>query len=208
MQASLRIYNHIPSTRALGPFERFALWVQGCPFSCRACMAPGAQPGDGGELWAIEELVRIILNQRHIEGITISGGEPFMQAAGVCALLREIRQNSPLGVIVYSGYLYSDLLSLAKRHAAVAGVLQHTDLLIDGPYKEEENDNASLKGSSNQKAHLLTPRYSEWLHLYESTHKRAMEVHVHEQDTTVVGVPSKEQLAWWQRYKNTQVPSV
>ena len=76
----MKIYNYIKSTKTLGPYNRFALWVQGCPFSCTECMSPDSQDFNSGLEMSISAIVDLILNEINIEGLTISGGEPFSQA--------------------------------------------------------------------------------------------------------------------------------
>ena len=91
------------------------------------------------------------------EGITISGGEPVEQSRSVGAMLDMLKRlyRCDPGVIVYTGYLYEELAALPD-----AGLLlDHTDLLIDGPYIRELNDGGSLRGSSNQRIIPLTGRY-------------------------------------------------
>lgn len=72
--------SHMESnTTLLGPYERFVIWVHGCCFNCDGCLANNTKVGDGQPV-KIRELVGLILKS-NTEGITISGGEPFLQAA-------------------------------------------------------------------------------------------------------------------------------
>ena len=100
MSETLTLYARLPRTRALGPFTRFALWVQGCPFHCPGCMTPDARPFEGGETVAIDRLAAEVLAVDDIEGLTVSGGEPFTQAAGLAALVRQVRAYRDLGLIL------------------------------------------------------------------------------------------------------------
>ena len=195
----LRLYAQVPRTRALGPFRRFALWVQGCHLGCPGCMTPDALPFDGGRFVSIESLAAEILAVDDIEGLTISGGEPFSQAAGLTTLMGYLRSRRDLGLILYSGYRLRDLQRQARRDAGVARLLAEIDLLIDGPYRAARNDGAPLRGSANQKVWPLTERYLPNLQAYSPERSREVELHVAIGERMLVGIPSARQLAWWQQ---------
>mgnify|MGYP001780090632 FL=1 len=142
---------------ALGPGKRIAIWVSGCHRRCLRCANP--------ELWAQREEQKIadhrlsailssLIKDKAPDGITISGGEPFDQAAGLSAVLQSIPALKNLDVLIYSGYTLEQLL--ADRQRAV--LLPYASVLIDGPYIEEQNDpSVVLRGSSNQRIHFMDP---------------------------------------------------
>jgi anaerobic ribonucleoside-triphosphate reductase activating protein len=162
-------------------------------------MTQGARPAEGGELWEPEDLAAEVLAAPGIEGITLSGGEPFAQAVGLAAMLRLILARRDLGVIVYSGYRHEQLAGRARSESGIAGLLAMTDLLVHGPYTEALNDDVSLKGSSDQGVLLGTGRYAGHLSMYGPGYARRVEVHVGTREQMLVGVPSRRQLAWWRR---------
>lgn len=198
---SLTIYSKVSKTHSLGPFLRAALWVQGCPFNCSGCMTPNAIPFKGGLSVKVNDLAAEFLAIEGIEGITISGGEPFAQADALADLVQRLKEQRNLGVIVYSGYRLSQLKKMAQHSVGIARLLSSIDMLIDGLYVENLNQNAGFKGSENQVAHLLTQRYKEHIHLYQSEQVRQVELHVELNQEMLVGVPSKKQLDWWQQHK-------
>jgi anaerobic ribonucleoside-triphosphate reductase activating protein len=198
--STLQVYSIVPQTRVLGPFLRFALWVQGCPFRCQGCITPDSLPVDGGESLSVASVAEAILSTPDIEGITISGGEPFAQAGSLYALLRLVKNHKNLGVIIYSGYTLAKLRKQAKSNSAVDGVLRYTDLLIDGPYVAAKDDGLSLRGSANQQLHLLTARYAEYTENYGKA-KREVEIHVREDDVMLVGIAGEETRQRWQSAK-------
>jgi anaerobic ribonucleoside-triphosphate reductase activating protein len=194
---SLRLYAQIAMTSALGPFSRYALWVQGCPFCCPGCMTLAARSFEGGYEAGVAAVAEAVLAQRGLEGLTISGGEPFAQAWALAQLLELARARRDIGVIVYSGYTLEQLELKARAEPATAALLSRIDLLIDGPYMEQHNDGGALKGSSNQRAHFLTPRYSGFARLYQPDQSRRVELHVARDELMLVGIPSARQLDWW-----------
>jgi len=153
-KTTLNVLQLCNGSRALGPGLRYIIWVQGCPFRCPYCETPEGQSYEPKNLININDLANDIISRKEIEGITISGGEPFEQANALTTLIRKVRQSRPeLTVISYTGYRYEQLISdSAKAYIA------ELDLLIDGPYIHELNDNNGIRGSSNQRLIFLTER--------------------------------------------------
>lgn len=153
----LRIHRFLPFTRAEGPGDRACLWVQGCPIRCPGCAVPWTWPADGGRLIGVEALALTILEGPTIEGVTFVGGEPFGQAAALACLARHVRSHG-LSVMTFSGYALEEIT--AAKRADWTELLETTDLLIDGPFRQELTDfSRPWAGSSNQRFHFLTERY-------------------------------------------------
>ncbi len=166
-------------------------------------MTPKAIPFEGGVTVKVDDLAREFLTIEGIEGVTISGGEPFAQAENLANLVQQLKEQRNLGIIIYSGYRLSQLKKMAQDSVGVARLLCATDVLIDGLYVNKLNKNAGFKGSENQVVHLLTHRYKDYIHLYRSDQARKVELHVELNEEMLVGIPSKKQLAWWQQHKET-----
>jgi anaerobic ribonucleoside-triphosphate reductase activating protein len=188
MSQVLNIYNICENgTRVLGPGLRYAIWVQGCLFNCRACTTPVGKPLTPNKLVEVNKLAENILRKKNIQGITISGGEPFLQASKLTALLKIIRANKPeLTVITYTGFNYDDL-----TWDEATELLKYVDLLIDGKYIEELNDGIGIRGSSNQCYHYLTDRLIPFSEQMEKC-KRNMEIHIdfNTDELCKIGVPN------------------
>jgi len=170
----------VKSTEALGPFVRFGLWVQGCHKNCLGCISADSRPIDGGYDVDVVTLAKEILNCADIEGLSISGGEPFLQSKELAELLRVVKSEKNLGVIIYTGMNYEDVKN--------EQLLNYCDILIDGEYIETLNDGLSLKGSSNQKVIMLTSRYAELADIY-GVKGRKIELHFMNDKVTMVGIP-------------------
>lgn len=195
----IRLYSRVSRTSVLGPFQRYGLWVQGCPFRCEGCLATATQTFEGGVETEVASLASEILEVSGIEGITISGGEPFAQPAVLARLLAEIRAEKDFGVIVYTGYRLEQLEARSANEVEVREVLAMTDILIDGPYMESLDDGLALRGSSNQRLHQLTDRYALVANDYYGLQERRVEVYLRNDEAMLVGVPSSEALAKWRR---------
>ena len=180
--SKLRLSQTAFPVHTLGPFQRFGIWVQGCDKHCPGCVSPETQSMSGGYEADISTLASIILEQQDIEGLTISGGEPFLQSEALHELIQLLRNEKDLGVIMYTGYQLSDIVDSL--------LMQDVDVLIDGEYHEELNDGLSLRGSSNQQIHFLTERYKETLFLTASFRKTEL-LHTLEGGLSLVGIPGK-----------------
>ena len=184
MNEKLRLYMTAPCSEVLGPYKRFIVWVQGCKRRCKGCIAKDSWALDGGELVEVDTIVQQILRQENIEGITISGGEPFLQQDALCELISKVREHKDIGVIIYTGMKYNEIENTALAHSA--------DLIIDGEYVEELNDNKSLRGSSNQNVLCLTKRYKNIVSEYYGRNGRKIELILADGVTKMIGIPSKE----------------
>ena len=182
-------------TLALGPGYRAGVWVQGCPFHCRGCIAPEwVLPG--GEAVQVSELAERIAADGRLEGLTLSGGEPMQQAGALAELVRQVKHSWPeLNVICFTGYRYEKLLS-KPPNAGVAELLAQVDLLIDGPYVEAQNDDLGLRGSANQVFHYLTDRLKG--QGLESSPRR-VEVSLRDGQAFIIGVPPKSFGEAWEQ---------
>lgn len=180
----LRLYMKCKETRALGPFKRFAIWVQGCNKRCKGCISPDAQSLDGGISIDVADLAAEILSVPEIEGVTISGGEPFLQQDALCELINLVRKKRDLGIIVYTGMNYDEI--------ADTPLAQRCDLIIDGEYIEKLNDDRSLRGSSNQNVICVSDRYRDFIDQFYGCIGRKVEFVLSNQQVSMIGIPAKK----------------
>lgn len=157
--------------RALGPGNRLGIWLAGCPRRCPGCSNPELWQAQAGQVLSqerLQEILRPFLSRGDLDGIVVTGGDPFFQADALLPLLAYLDRFVP-DILVYTGYTYQQLLHLGESARAC---LQHIGVLIDGPYRQDENDGHPLKGSANQRTYFLRrelrPRYTTYL--AEPTH--------------------------------------
>lgn len=182
----LRIAALCPSTRALGPGLRAAVWVQGCPFRCQGCIAPQWLSFEHpARRVKPEALVEELLSDSQVSGLTFTGGEPFMQAKGLAMLARLARQKRELNIICFTGYRLEQLIQKSSE-SGVFELLDEIDVLIDGPYLPERNDGRGLRGSNNQRIIHLTSRLTGFdFH----NQPRRVEIQVMNGQMMIVGIP-------------------
>lgn len=147
----VRVAGLQPESIVDGPGIRFAVFLQGCPHRCPGCHNPQTHDPAGGQSMNVAELVAMAMNRPWLSGITITGGEPFYQAAPAAALAAACRERG-LHVMLYSGYTFAQLLEQAARHEDVHCLLQSGHLLVDGPYRADlRSENLPYRGSTNQR---------------------------------------------------------
>lgn len=191
MKDVLYIHMKEPAVTSLGPGTRFALWVQGCHRRCPGCTAPESWDMRSGERIDVRALAwEIALSGA--DGLTISGGEPFLQPQALAEMIDLIRRKRDMGVIVYTGFTYEELLTRPDA----AALLERTDLLIDGPYIRGLDDGKSLRGSSNQRVLPLTGRYLGDLALYGAEGRPTEHfhhgIHIHEVGVADLRTPEQK----------------
>lgn len=118
-----------------GPGVRFVAFLQGCPLRCGCCHNPDTWDTEGGTTLSAEELVAKATRYRAYfgsdGGITLSGGEPLLQAAFVQEVFALCREEGIRTCLDTSGFVLSD---------AVRAVLAVTDrVLLDVKYTTEED---------------------------------------------------------------------
>ncbi|WP_019849270.1 MULTISPECIES: anaerobic ribonucleoside-triphosphate reductase activating protein [Desulfitobacterium] len=151
MDFQIRIAGIIEESIVDGPGIRLTVFAQGCPHHCPGCHNPETHSYEGGKSIPISEILKGLAMNPLLDGITLSGGEPFAQAEGFALLAQSAKQRG-FHVMTYSGYTYEELTAQSKKEPAWALLLEHTDLLVDGPF-ESANRNLLLpfRGSENQR---------------------------------------------------------
>ncbi|HQQ20139.1 MAG TPA: 4Fe-4S cluster-binding domain-containing protein, partial [Exilispira sp.] len=138
----------------LGYGRRLGIWVSGCLKNCTGCISPEFKGKSGYLSYSISYLrsyiIRII-HENQLNGITISGGEPFLQWKQLRELILPLKEQFPdLDILVYTGFKFNSKLSNFFVETKKSGEIQNQagtreeniqfdwlDILIDGEYKEE-----------------------------------------------------------------------
>ncbi len=106
----------------------------------------------------VDDLIADILAAGNaIEGVTLSGGEPLEQPRAALAIAEAIRARSDLSILVFSGYSVDEIRAQPLGPAILAAI----DVLIDGRYQAPQRLGQGLRGSRNQRIHLLSDRYRQ-----------------------------------------------
>jgi anaerobic ribonucleoside-triphosphate reductase activating protein len=135
-----------------GPGIRYTIFAQGCDKRCEGCHNPKTWDKNGGYVKNLPEIIDEINKNPMLDGVTFSGGEPFLQAKEFADLAKFIRENTPLNIISYSGYTYEYLLENATPENGYRELLSELDYLIDGEFiLDEKSHDLDFMGSKNQR---------------------------------------------------------
>ena len=135
-----------------GPGLRMVIWTQGCAHNCRECHNPHTHNVDGGYDVDSEDIIKEIKSLKLQRGVTLSGGEPFLQPEALEEIVREAKNNK-LDVWAYTGFTIEQLLDKKNPlYFKNLKLLRQIDVLVDGKFIVEKKDiNLKFRGSSNQR---------------------------------------------------------
>jgi anaerobic ribonucleoside-triphosphate reductase activating protein len=189
---------HYPVT-VLGPGKRIGIWLQGCSIRCPACVSQDTWASDTGREMEVAALLawcrRVAADG--VDGITLSGGEPFDQAGALTGLLKALhhwraRSGRGFDILCYSGY---PLDRLRRKHA---GILALLDAIIPEPYVDGLPLAHVWRGSANQPLVPLSPRgaarYAEYL-AAPAEDGRRMQVAADGGRLWFIGIPQRGDMA-------------
>lgn len=135
---------------ANGPGVRTTIFLTGCTLNCKNCFNKEYQNFHFGKVFdekAFDEVMDC-LSDANISGLSVLGGEPFDNLAGLKEFITKVRANSEKDIWVYSGYTFEELL---EKDGAM-DVLKNIDVLVDGRFVEDLKDlKLKFRGSSNQR---------------------------------------------------------
>lgn len=130
---------------------RTVLWTQGCPHHCPGCHNPQTHDFNGGILVDVEDVKDAIDELKGQDGLTFSGGDPFMQPKE-CAEIARFAREVGLNIWCYTGYTFEQLLALSKKKPEIMEFLKEIDILVDGRFiLEKKSYSALFRGSTNQR---------------------------------------------------------
>ncbi len=192
------IHGFVGSSRVNGPGLRAVVYLQGCTLGCRNCWNPETHVFAGKERSTAEvaDLIVSAHQERALEGVTFSGGEPMQQADALLALIESLRDRLPgLSLGMYSGYSEPELSSgnYSFRFELTQRIKQdiwrrlrgRLDFAVLGRFATGRPSTLSLRTSANQKLVLFSGRYSE-----QEFESQEVEIHIDTQGSVqVTGFP-------------------
>ena len=138
----MRIAGTLPCSLVNGEGIRYVVFLQGCAHRCPGCHNPETWDFDGGIEVYPELIAADYMTRKHLDGITLSGGDPFYQEKECLELLDLLPEGT--NVWVYTGFTYEEIRDrkLTKR----------ADVIVDGPYMEDlRTETLPYRGSTNQR---------------------------------------------------------
>lgn len=130
-----------------GPGLRMVLWLQGCTHACPGCHNPSTHDREGGIEVEVNTILKQMQKYRYQSGLTLSGGEPFLQSTILVDLVKAVRKPT-FSIWAYTGFTFEQLLQ-NKDHKQL---LTYLDVLVDGPFDLQQHSYELVyKGSKNQR---------------------------------------------------------
>jgi anaerobic ribonucleoside-triphosphate reductase activating protein len=156
----LEVNRILAPVTVLGAGKRLGLWVQGCRLRCPGCASVDTWiPGRGRRL-EVAELARTISAEaiaRGLDGLTLTGGEPFDQAEALAALVERVRGGltgwagaGGFDVLAFTGY------AAAAAPARAGALWKRLDAAVCGPYRPDQPSQSPLVASANQELLVLS----------------------------------------------------
>ena len=191
MQALVRLPRAVNYITTLGPGRRLCVWVNGCSRRCKGCVSQRLQRVDETTEVDIDEYF-FGYNLTAIDGVTISGGEPFEQSKELNKLVKYFKKRGVKDILVYTGYTIE---ALQNRHDEdIDEVLKNISVLIDGEYVQAlDFGKGNLAGSENQRILYLDERVKARYEGY-LTAERNMQEMLLGNTFLAVGIPSEEYI--------------
>lgn len=147
----LRLFGLANDSIVDGPGIRYAVFVQGCPHKCDGCHNPKSHDMNGGYDGDTDEILEQIYRNSLLDGVTLSGGEPFMQAKPLAYIAKRVRERN-MNVVTYTGFKFEYLLENANDENGYMELLTNTDILVDGEFVlAKRSIDLTFKGSKNQR---------------------------------------------------------
>ncbi len=146
---NLRLAGIVNDSIVDGPGLRMTVFVQGCPHRCPGCHNPQTHDFAGGSEGETAEIIARMRKNPLLDGLTLSGGEPFCQP-GPCAELARAARSLGLNVWSYSGYTFEELIEGGTP--AQKALLDELDVLVDGRFELDKRSlDCRFRGSTNQR---------------------------------------------------------
>lgn len=136
-----------------GEGVRNSLYVSGCLFACEGCFNKAVQNFRYGTPFTKELEDTIIDDLRHeyVQGLTLLGGEPFLNTEVCLQVVDHVRQEfgTTKDIWSWSGYTFEELLVDSEDKLEL---LSKIDILVDGRFELAKRDlKLQFRGSSNQR---------------------------------------------------------
>lgn len=132
-----------------GKGMRLTVFTQGCPHNCKGCHNPQTHDFNGGKIVDTDSIIKIAIENPLLDGITLSGGEPFMQPEACLDIAIKAKKYG-LNIWTYTGFTFEEIIN--SNDNKKIELLKNTDILVDGKFIEEQRSlDILFCGSRNQR---------------------------------------------------------
>ncbi|HEX9060226.1 MAG TPA: anaerobic ribonucleoside-triphosphate reductase activating protein [Clostridia bacterium] len=151
MTEKIRVAGIVKESIVDGPGIRYVVFAQGCKHNCPGCHNPETHSFSCGDFVEIDDLICEMKQNPLLDGITLSGGEPFEQAEAFGELAIRAKECG-YNVMTYTGYTYEYIKGNMNEINGWAKLLSGTDILVDGKFDIGKRSLLlKFRGSHNQR---------------------------------------------------------
>lgn len=151
MEKTIRLSGIAYESLVNGPGMRRVFFAQGCKHNCPECFNPDTHDFNGGEERNMDELIKDVLDNPILKGITFSGGDPLEQADKFAYMAKAFKDNG-LNIWSYTGYKFEDIIKELENNKGWKDLINNIDVLVDGRFeKDKMKDGLKFRGSLNQR---------------------------------------------------------
>lgn len=137
---------------------RFVVFMQGCSHNCEGCHNPETHDFHGGMEICADEILKLVESDPLIDGITLSGGDPFFQAKKLLPLCKYWKSKG-LNIWAYTGFVFDEFMKYKNNEESdkrltpdMLELLNYIDVVVDGPFMIDKRTlEKEYIGSSNQR---------------------------------------------------------
>lgn len=163
-RTTARIADIVQDSIVDGTGMRLTVFMQGCPHHCYGCHNPTTHDPNGGREISIAEIAAMMDANPLLDGVTLSGGEPFEQI-NACSRIAAEAHKRRLNVWCYTGWTWEQIMADGSKR----WLLPWIDVLVDGAYLHQRRTlELPFRGSDNQRlidvqSSLTAGRVVEWI---------------------------------------------
>lgn len=151
MDKNIRLAGIAYESLVNGPGMRRVFFSQGCKHNCKGCFNLDTHDFNGGELRDMDELIKDVLDNPMLKGVTFSGGDPFEQADKFAYMAKELQKNG-VNIWCFTGYTFEYILDNIDKREGWRELINNIDVLIDGRFEEDKKkEGIKFRGSTNQR---------------------------------------------------------
>ena len=142
----INVYDIVEESIVDGEGIRLVVFCQGCKHHCKECQNPGTWSFDYKHLYSPESICELMEQNPLLDGLTLSGGDPFEQSIELLPLVKKVHKK--YSIWAYTGYDFEELLKDKDKYE----MLKYIDVLVDGRFIAEQRDiSLQFRGSKNQR---------------------------------------------------------
>ena len=134
-----------------GDGVRRVFFSQGCSHNCKGCFNPETHDFNGGKDLDMDELIKDVIKNPILKGVTFSGGDPFERAEEFAYMAKEFKKED-INIWSYTGYTFEYIMNNLDKRLGWKELINNIDVLVDGRFEEDKKiDGLKFRGSSNQR---------------------------------------------------------